>query len=103
MDQHDIWFELGKYMFQALKNGSGDIRQILAGLHGVEIKFRLYTEQAEYLIEHFAVLACNAYLGLEPIICRQCQDKWGHFDGFRTSAKYTKSSHSCSLIAVIEL
>ncbi|MNI81354.1 hypothetical protein D3C73_1379600 [compost metagenome] len=76
-----------------MHDGRADVRKILAGFHDVQIEIWLDGEQVEHLVEHFAVLACNADLCIEALVRRKCKNQRGHLDSFGPSAEDAEGFH----------
>ncbi|MNT97272.1 hypothetical protein D3C72_2395590 [compost metagenome] len=76
-----------------MHNSRADVRQILARLHDVQIEIWLDGKQVKHLVEHLAVLACNADLCIEAIVRRKCKNQWSHLDSFGAGAKDAEGFH----------
>ncbi|MNF88705.1 hypothetical protein D3C84_712040 [compost metagenome] len=71
MHEDDVGLELGEDRFHALQNSGGDVRQVLARLHDVQIEVRRDLEKIQYLVQHLAMLAGYTYLGFEAFVRRE--------------------------------
>jgi len=87
VDQDDVGFAVGEDAFHALQDGGGDVGEVLAGLHDVEVVVGFEVEQCEYLVEHFAVLAGDADAGFELRVGGELQGQGGHFYGLGAGAE----------------
>ena len=85
--QHDIGLEILQGRLDPGQDLAGDARKRLPRLHDVEVVVRHDFEQAQHLIEHFAVLRGHADARVEPFGCRQLLDERGHLDGFGASTE----------------
>jgi hypothetical protein len=50
---------------QALQYVAGDIGEVLSGLHDVQVVVRLDIKKIEHLVQHLAMLCCDADDALE--------------------------------------
>lgn len=64
------------------------VEQRLARLHDRQVVVGSHVEDAQYLVEHLAVLAGHGHDGLELILARpQLVDERAHLDGLRAGAE----------------
>ena len=66
---------------------TGDVRQVLSGLHEVQVYVRGDLKQLQHLIQHLSVLRGDADDGLQRRCGLQRMNERRHFDGLRTSPK----------------
>ncbi|MCY1284253.1 hypothetical protein D9M70_331500 [compost metagenome] len=95
--EHHVWLELAEYAFHPLQDVAGDVGKVLARPHDVQVEVGPDTEQVEYLVKHFAVLAGDANLDLEALVCGQGKNEGGHLDGLGASAKDAEGFHAVVL------
>ncbi len=91
VDQHDVRLLLGQHLFHALQDRGSHIGEVLAGLHDAQVMVGNQLEQFQHLVEHLAVLAGHAHLGVEPLVGGEGEGQWRHLDGFGTRAEHAES------------
>ena len=81
----------------AAEDVARDVFQRLIGAHDVEIVVWRNLEQIQNLIQHLAMLCCDAHPGVKARILGQGFDNGRHFDGFGTCAKNAEDVHVLTL------
>ena len=79
------------HVAQAEQNAGGDVVEILARRHDVQIVVRRDLEQRQHLIQHLAVLGGHAHPAVEAGGGAQGFHHWRHFDGLRAGAEDTEN------------
>lgn len=80
--------KLIKKVTKAAEDATGNISEVLTLLHDVEVVVRCDIEDAEYLIEHLAMLTCDAYDGFKlGWVLLELFYQWAHLDCLRTGAE----------------
>ena len=61
MNKYYVWMAFLENISKSNKNSCCNIREILTLFHDVEVVVRFHIKDLEHLIEHFTMLACDAY------------------------------------------
>lgn len=88
MHEHDVSSVLSQHTTQTQQDVAGDVGQVLAWLHQIQIEVGLDVEKTEHLVEHLAVLGGDTDADFETRIRLQVFDQGGHLDGLGAGTKY---------------
>ena len=91
VDEHPVVAAPFKDFPQAGQNVGGDVGQVLARLHDVEVEIRMDVEQLQHLVEHLPVLGGHANMGFDGLGLAQRGHHRGHFDGLGAGAEHDKN------------
>ena len=98
MDEHYIGLADLEDVAHAGEDACGYVIEILTLLHDVEVVIGLDIEDAEYLVEHLAMLTGDAYDGFELFwVLLEFLYQWAHLDCLRSGAE---DEHYCFHILI---
>jgi len=87
MHQDHVRLFFAEHVAQAEQYTGGNVVEVLAWCHDVQVVVRHDIEQVQYLIQHFAVLGGDANAGVDTFCCVQGLDHRSHLDGFGAGAE----------------
>jgi hypothetical protein len=96
--QHEVGLFHRQHRAQTLQHVRGEIREILPGLHQVQVVIRPDVEQLQDLVQHLPVLRGHADAGIHTLGALQGLDHRGHLDGLRARAEDNATSASIAAI-----
>lgn len=89
MHEHYVGARFVEHVAHAREHAGGDVVEVLSLTHDVEVVVGTDFKYFKHLVEHFAMLPCDANDGLEPVGgVLECFDERRHFDCFGTSAEH---------------
>jgi hypothetical protein len=88
--QHHIGAVSFEQIAQPRQDARGDIGEVLACLHDIEVKVGGKLKKPKHLVEHLAVLSGHTEFVFKVGILGELPHQNGHFDGFGASTKYSK-------------
>lgn len=88
MDKDHIGLDFLEHVSRAGQHAGGDVVQVLALLHDVQVKIRLHLKYLEHLVQHLPMLPGDAHDGLELIgIFLELLHQGAHLDGLWAGAE----------------